>query len=251
MKTIVSRCFVICLVCGVAVPARADEAADVKAVITKAIKAAGGEENLKKFKAAIWKGKGKVYIMGNAADFSGEWYVQPPKQLKTQYEIDINGMKFTITRALNGDKGWESTMGNVQDLEGDRLAETQEERHSGWVTTLLPLITDPAFKLSTLGESKVDSRPALGVKVTHAGHNDIDLYFDKDKGLLLKTQRKAKDMAGQEVDQETFFSDYKAIGGIQRPKKITIKRDGNDFIELEMTEFKPQDKLDEKIFDKP
>ena len=45
---------------------------DVKAVIEKAIKAHGGEEKLSKYKASTMKGKGKISLMGNDAEFKME-----------------------------------------------------------------------------------------------------------------------------------------------------------------------------------
>jgi hypothetical protein len=242
---------VACLVLGAAGFLRADAEGDAKAIIAKAIKATGGEDKLAKFKAATWKGKGAVHVMGQNYEFTGDWAVQIPKQMKTRIEVDANGMKLAFGQVLDGDKGWTVTMGNIEEMDKDKLADTQEEMYANWVATLLPLVKETGFTLQTLGESKVDDRPVVGVKVTHKDHKEIELYFDKDRGLLLKTKRKAKDMQGNEADQESFYSEYQNVDGIQRAKKMKIKRDGEDFVDLEITDYKAQDKLDPKTFAKP
>jgi hypothetical protein len=238
------------LLLSTTVSSGADEKPDAKAIIAKAIQATGGEERLAKYKAITWKGKGKINLMGTEIEFTIQAAVQPPKQSRGQSEADFNGMKFERIQVVNGDKGWISMMGNTEEMSEDQLTTAKEELYAGWVATLEPL-KDPAFKLTSLGESKVGDHPVLGVKVSRQGHRDINLYFDKDKGLLVKVQRRAKDMMGQEVDQESFFSNYKEVNGLQHATKQKTKRDGNDFLDIDITEFKPVEKLDDSIFAKP
>jgi hypothetical protein len=229
---------------------RAEDKADARAIIDKAVKASGGEEKLAKYKAVTWKGKGKINLMGTEIEFTIQAAAQPPKQSRGQSEADFNGMKFERIQVVNGDKGWVSMMGNTEEMSDDQLAAAKEELYAGWVATLGPL-KDPAFKLAPLAEIKVGDHPAAGVKVSRQDHKDINLYFDKEKGLLVKLQRRAKDMMGQEVDQETFYSDYKETNGLKHATKQKTKRDGNDFLELEVQEYKPVEKLDDSTFAKP
>ena len=251
MRKVAGGCLVLGLLVIVVIPARSDDQADVQAIVDKAIKATGGADKLAKYKAAIWKGKGKINLMGNEIDFTVETATQPPKQSRQKSEADFNGMKFERITVVNGDKGWITIMGNTDVMPDDQMAAAKEELYGGWVSGLLAPLKDPAFKLAPLGEIKVGDRPAVGVKVSHKEHKDVNLYFDKDKGLLLKVQRRVKDMGGQDVDQETIFSDYQEESGIQRPRKQKTKRDGNDFLEIQITEFKSVDKLDESTFAKP
>jgi hypothetical protein len=241
----------ICLVLGAVASVRADDKDDVKAVIDKAIKARGGEEKLAKYKAFTIKSKGKINLMGNEIEFTNETAVQIPDKMRSYVEGEFGGVKFTRIQVVNGNKGWLSQMGNTEEMNEEQLNAAKEEQHAGRVVTLVPL-KDPAFTLAPLGEVKVGDRPAVGVKVSHKGQKDINLYFDKEKGLLLKTQRRVKDMmTGQELDQETLFSNYKEVDGVQHPMKQTIKRDGNDFLTIEISEYKSHDKLDDKLFSKP
>src|SRR5947199_8063195 len=132
------------------------------------------------------------------------------------------------------------------------MAEAREELYAAGVETLVPL-TGKEFKLTPLGEVKVGARPAVGVRVSHEGRRDINLFFDKEKYHLLKVERTVKDFmaGGQEVRQETAYGDYKDVEGIATAHKFDIKRDGKDYVDGEMTEVKLHEKLDDSLFTKP
>lgn len=250
MHKVIGGSFVLSLLVACAALVRADDQAAARGIIDKAMKASGGEEKLAKYKAATWKGKGKINVGGVEIDFTVEAAAQPPKQWRVKSEGEFSGTKFERIQVVNGDKGWVSLTGNTEDMPEDQLVTAKEDLYAGWVAMLVPL-KDAAFKLAPLPEIKVGDRPAVGVKVSHQGHKDISLYFDKENGLLVKVQRRVKDMMGQEVEQETFYTDYKEANGILHPRKQNTKRDGNDFLQIEITEYKPVEQLDPSKFAKP
>jgi hypothetical protein len=230
--------------------ARADDQAEVKALLDKAIKAAGGEEKLTKFKAGTSKLKGKLHAMGQAIEIAGEYALQLPDRLRVEIDFEIMGMKFKSVQIFNGDKGWISVNGMTMEIDKDMVAEGQEGLHALAVTQLVPL-KDKAYKLTLLGESKLGDRTVVGVQVARKGQRDVNLFFDKEKYLLLKSEHRTKDMNGAEVNQETVYGDYKVADGMAYPTKLTIKQDGKDFLEAEITEYKPAEKLDDSLFAKP
>ena len=90
------------------------------------------------------------------------------------------------------------------------------------------------------------------MKVTRKGRRDIDLYFDKESGLLVKTETRVKDEgSGQEVSEETFVTDYKEVQGVKQATRFTINRDGKPFMEGEATDIGLAEKLDASVFAKP
>lgn len=250
MRRVLGGSFVLSVFMATAASVWADDQAAVRSIIDKAMKASGGEEKLAKYKAATWKGKGKINVGGVEIEFTLEAAAQPPKQSRMKSEGEFSGTKFERTQVVNGDKGWISLTGSTEDMPEDQLAAAKEDLYAGWLAMLVPL-KDAAFKLAPLPEIKVGDRPAVGVRVSHPGHKDINLYFDKDKGLLVKVQRRVKDMTGQEVEQETFYTDYKEETGILHPRKQKTKRDGSDFLQIEITEYKPLEQLDVSTFAKP
>ena len=86
----------------------------------------------------------------------------------------------------------------------------------------LAVLKDKKYKLSPLGEVKVEGRDAVGVQVSCKGHKDVNLYFDKETNLLAKGEWnvKAQEQGGKEVMQETLYGDYKDVEGAKIPMKI-------------------------------
>ena len=79
----------------------------------------------------------------------------------------------------------------------------------------------------------------------------MNLYFDTKTGLLLKSETRVKDESGQEMTQESFFTHYKEFDGLKRPAKVVIKRDGKDFLNMDVSEYKLVEKLDDGEFAMP
>ena len=238
------------LVLSTAAPARADEQADLKAVIDKAIKASGGEAKLAKYKAEVFKGKGKYYGMGEGMPYTGEWSFQHPGKMRVRIEAG-GDMKFVFIRVVNGDKIWMKFADETKaEDDKEKIAEAREATHATYVATLLPL-KDKAYALSVVGEDKVGTTPVMVIRATREGRRDVSLFFDKKTHLLLKSESRAKDDAtGQEVSEENFYSDYND-NGLRQPKKLTIKRDGKAFLDAEITELKVDEKFDDSVFGKP
>jgi hypothetical protein len=252
MRGILTASMMIVVILAAPLAARADDEADIKALIDKAIKAHGGADKLSKKKAATTKFKGKFYGMGEGIDYAADMSVQGQTQMRFDLTFEAGGMKFAIANVLNGDKGWTVINGKTEDMSKEAIAEGKEGLYAGWVAALYPL-TEKEFKFSPLGESKVGDKEAIGVKVSRKDHRDVNLYFDKKTNMLLKMEHQAKDvMAGDtEFNQETFYDDYKDVDGTKQPHKLVIKRDGKDFVDAEITEIKLLEKLDDKVFDKP
>jgi hypothetical protein len=234
--------------------ARAGDQAELRALIDKAIQAAGGEEKLAKYAGVTFKAKGKFYGQGEGIDYTGEWAMQLPRQERVRIDAEANGMTFTFILVVNGSKMWKQLGGKTEEVKDKaELTEQKEALYANWLAHLVPL-KGKEFKLAPLGEVKVDGKPAVGIKVSHKGHRDVSLFFDKAKGLLVKSETVVKDVMGggdQELTQETFYSNYKAVSGVQQPWRVIIKRDGKRYIESEVTEMELKEKLDDAVFAEP
>ena len=234
-------------------PIRADQPPDMKALVDRAIKAHGGEAILTNLKAETFKGKVKYYGMGEGLDYAGSWAVLLPDKMRVQIDSKAGDNPFTFIRVVNGDKVWVKLGDNVEEVtDKERIGEAKEELYVNWVASLLPL-KDKAFDLKPLGGSKVNSKPAVGIRVSHKGHRDVSLFFDKKSGLIVKFVSVVKDemAGGKEFTQETILSDYKAVKGVQQAMKVVINRDGKLYITGEVTEIDRKAKLDDKLFTKP
>lgn len=225
--------------------AHADDQADARAIVDMAIKAAGGEAKLAKFKIETWNEKGTYYGMGKPLPYTGKYAVQWPDR----FRMDITGV---FTMVVAGDKGWTKDEKGTVEMGKELFAHEKENLYGGHVATLLPL-KNKAFTLTPVPETKVEGKAAVGVKVTHKGRRDVFLFFDKATGLLAKTEQMVLPPGpkAKEVKQETFLSDYQEFDGCKRPTKIVSKRDGKLYVEAVLTDIKAPEKLDEKLFGKP
>jgi hypothetical protein len=234
------------------IPVRADEDAQLREVVEKAIKAHGGLDNLTKFKASSEKQKGKFHGMGQPLDYTSDTSLQLPGRFRIEVRSKVGDQEFAFIQVIAGDKGWIKFGDNTQELDKDMMAEAKEQMNSANISHL-SCLKDKEYKLSPLGEVKVGDRPAIGVRVEHKGYRDVSLFFDKEKGLLLKTETRGKDVmqGGQEFTTTTFYDDYKKVEGMLVAHRVTIERDGKPYIDGEATEVTLSEKLDDSVFEKP
>lgn len=230
---------------------RADETDAARALIEKAIAAQGGEAELTKRPVVTTKIKGGFHGFGNklAFTFTGESTTQGADRVKLVIDADGNA-KFHMEYVLDGKRGWVKLNGDTRQLKKEELALFLEEAYASWVATLLPL-KDKSFALTQLGEINIDKRPALGVKASSKDHRDVKLFFDKETGLLVKTERVAKDEIGQELTEEMFLSDYKAVQDTKQAMKFVIKRGGRPYQSWEVIRYQFAERPEAGTFAKP
>ena len=240
----------LCLVLVVGRSLRADDQADMKKLLAKAIEAAGGEKKLAKYQAATLKMKGTAHL-GVAIPFTTEWALQYPNQHKMTVEAKVGDDTYTQVVIINKDKGWiKENTADAKPLDKDTLAEKKEQLYVLSIMALVPL-KDKSFKLAPVGELKIGDHDAVGMKISRKGHRDVNLYFDKKTHRLVKSEASVKDMDNKEVTEETTFSEFKKTDGVLYPSKMKIKRDGKKFADVEVTEYKLEEKLDDSEFAKP
>jgi hypothetical protein len=220
------------------------------AILDKALKAAGGEAKLAKFQGLILKGKGVYHVDGMDLPFTGVWHTQGADKGRTLIEKEAKGGKSYEVSVVNGDRGWtkEGKLDSNQ-MSKEELADEKENLYFNWITTLAPL-KGKDFKLTPLDEAKVDGRAAVGFTVVRKGHRDIKLFFDKESGLLVQSERTIKDN-NKDVAETTLFSNYKDVDGIKIAMKYSVKWQGQPQADVEMTEAKVAEKLDDKLFTRP
>jgi acetyl esterase/lipase len=233
------------LLLGLVATARADDQPDLKTFLNKAIQATGGKEKLTRFKAATWKGKGKLYLVEEGIDFTGEWSAQLPGQIREVVEGEYKGVKNRREKVVNGDKGWTKTNEGVAAMDPGTLQNEKEQLYGEWIATLVPLL-DKDFQLTPLGESKVGDRPVRGIKVARQGHLDVNLFLDRDKGVVLKREVRVPGLVG-----EVLYDNYKEVAGLQRYHKTTLKINGKVLLETELRDIKALEKLDDEVFARP
>ena len=228
-------------------PARADEQ-DAKAILDKAIKALGGEEKLKKASVYSWNAKGKVTV-GGLPEL--EFTAQGTTSGLDHYRRETVFARYRSLVVLDGDKGWHRARDNIRELTGGILADAKRLAYLEVIPVTLMPIKGKGFKYETAAEEIVGEKTAVVLKVTGPDGKDFTISFDKETGVPVKQVAKVVGLGGMAYTAETTYLDYKDFGGIQRATRIVVKRDGEEWQTMEITEFKVLDKVEPDTFAEP
>jgi RNA polymerase sigma factor (sigma-70 family) len=245
-------------------------------VVENALKAHGGA-------GALAKGRDRAVVL--QARFAG-----PQQNSSSSIEICVDGKKFRYasqgdfmgrdckqTIVYDGEETRIGTNGpdpialrpnNAQGLipicwiKADGTFQLEWVARAEWATIEETMYMDVAaglasldskdVELSIVDEKEVGGRALVGVRAVKMGCKEVILYFDKQDHLLSRIENRRVDHGSmQEVTIERIFSDYKEIDGIKRPMKLSKTVGGKKFADIEFTEFKYVDKLDDHTFGKP
>ncbi|MGO9921036.1 MAG: hypothetical protein ACLQIB_40905 [Isosphaeraceae bacterium] len=250
MKRLLGIAFLAILAAGSGNSIQADDEI-AKATLDKAIKALGGEEKLAKVEAFTWKSKGKFIINGSENKFSSQVTVQGLDQYRSEFDGEFNGNTAQHVTVLKGDKGWRKDGDQVIEMNKDQVANAKRSIYLMVVPTTLVALKGTNFEIGTAGEEKVGEKQAVVIKAKGPDGKDFTIYFDKESGVPVKLAAKMTGFMGEEFTMETSFANYKDCDGIQKATKIESNRDGEKFLDAELTEFKIVDKVDASTFDQP
>jgi hypothetical protein len=251
MTKLVQAALTLMFVFTLAAQSPADVSKEAGAVLDKAIKAMGGEKKLAEAKTVNWKGKGKIFIEGNENDFTSETTIQGLDHLRGGFEGNFGGNEIKAVTVVAGDKGWRSFAGMKMEMDADALANEKRMIYLQLTSvTILPL-RQKEFKVEIGATVKVGGREAQTLKVTGPDKKDFTIHFDAETGLPTKMVAKVVGFAGDEFTQETTYDGYKDFDGIKKATKIASKREGERFVEYEITDFKVLDKADAATFKEP
>lgn len=233
-------------ICGASLPANAtDDAAS--ATLDKGIKALGGLEKLGKVESFSWKSKGTINFNGEENEFNNEVTAKGLDHFRRQFGND----QFSGVSVLAGDKGWRKVNENSTEMEGEALANEKRRVYLDIIPITLVALKGKGFKVETAAETKVGDKPAEVLKITGPEGKDFSLSFDKETGLPVRLTATVVGFQGGENNLEITFGDYKDFDGFKKATKIEVKRDGETFQKMEVTEFKVLDKVDPETFTEP
>jgi hypothetical protein len=249
MRLLVCGSLVVCLHVASVGAVGADEKDEAKAVVDKALKAMGGEAKVAKLKAGTWKAKMTASEGGKdfAISTDGAW--QDWDKYHINAEATIDGNTLGVSFIINGDKGWAKRPDGVDDVK-EEVPLVKNGLYAMRAPHLLPELKGKDFKLSHLGEVKVNDKPAAGVSVSHKDWKDISVFFDSESGLPIKCEIRMTDPRGKDITVEFFYSEFKEMDGIKHPTKLLIKFDDKEAT-MEVSEIKAMDKIDDSEFAKP
>lgn len=226
---------------------------DAKAIIEKAIKAAGWDKDAPTA-VRTWTDKGKFTGGGMAAEYTGQWAFAGPDKYRFTVKLEFGGQKVDLTVIANGDQVYEAAFGMSRLAEGEKREYVRGQVYRLWVQSLLPLLTDKDFVLKQLPEIKIGDAAAVGVEVTRKDKPAVKLYFDAKTGLMVKSEMLTKNEfdGWKETLSEAFIGGWTDAGGGRKAfTTLRIAVAGKTQMESALSDAKIDDRYDRKKFDIP
>ena len=181
--------------------------------------------------------KGTFLIQDFGMEAAMESYLVPPESYS---KIEFEGFG-SVERGVKGDVAWE-----INPMTGPRILESWEKaaalRDAAGFVEFENWKKD-FTKAETAGEGAAGDTACYKIVMTPQEGPPMTCYFDKESGLLLKTE---VEIEGSAI--ESTMSDYKETDGIKMPHKVATK--GGEFsmeITIESVEHNvdvPKDRFD-------
>lgn len=193
--------------------ASAAHAQTLDEVLKKHFDALGGVEKLKTVQSR--KATGTMAMgQGMEAPFTLE-QKRPSKQ---RIEFNVQGM--VGVQAFDGEKSW--TLFPFMGQKNAEYASEEDSKNmrddSDFDGPLMDYKTK-GHTVELVGKEPVEGAEAYKLKVTLKSGNVQYVFLDAETFLLVKQEAKVK-RRGTEIDGETYFSDYKEVGGFMEPHVV-------------------------------
>ena len=214
-----------------------------KEIVTNMIEAQGGKAALGKIKDMTLTGTLEIVSMG----LSGSLTMYRKEPNKARMDMEFMGM--VITQAYDGENAWgvDPNTGSVQDMPEEQAKELKRMAMGNEA-----LLNPEKFGITYTYKGKETIEGNDYVVVEQAfddGHIDT-LYLDAKTYLLHKTKALSSNMAGVEVDTETYITDYKKIEGTMVFHTMRVVQEGEESMVMTFTEVAINSGLEDSLFNK-
>ena len=199
-------------------------------ILDRAIKAAGGEAKLKKYRGLEWSGLGVVHIPNRDIVIRGWWEIQPPDSAVVATYDTARGPGTTRRLIVAGPRGWLQRDTLFTPLPDDLLAEEQHQYYLYSLLRLVPL-KEKGMKLHAVFP---DSMGNAGFTVERAGRLPVTMYFDSAGRVMRLVTRFAMPGPVAGDPQVVRLSGSTESDGVRWFERMEILRAGKPYFDLEI-----------------
>jgi zinc protease len=183
---------------------------------------------------------------------------QGPMSIKSVTIIKLPGKALSrlmtpvgeVVQGFDGQTAWVKTPQGVQEAPGsyrDELANTALRE----TIALLQNANASGVTVQSLGKADVEGHAAEVVAIQDAVRNlEIKLFLDAATGLPLKKSY-AAELMGSPGQVDEVYGDYREIGGVKVPFRMTLFSDGKKVGDLKITDVKINTNVEDSAFKKP
>ena len=188
-------------------------------LIEKNINAKGGRAKIEAVKTMRMTGK---MAMGQGMEAPITMELARPNKMRMEFVFQ--GM--TGVQTYDGKEGWSLSpfMGKTdpEPMSGQQLEQVAEQADFDG-----PLFNykDKGHKVEYVGKEDLEGTPAHKLKLTKKNGDIGHIWLDAEHFLELKASGKTN-VNGQEIEGETWFGDYKEVGGVMMAHSVESKAAG-------------------------
>lgn len=212
-------------------------------IIAKHIQARGGEEKLKAVKTV--KQNGVFIQQGQEVPI----LLQNKRPSSIRFELSIQGTK--IIQAYDGQTGWAVSpfLGTkeAQKLSDDQLKDIVDQAD---IDGPLVDFKGKGHSVSLVGKEDLEGSPVYKLKVDKKNGDTSFIFIDTGNYLEIKSAQKNKLPNGQELEVESYSSDYKTVEGVTFPHSIEIKTPQGS-VQIKINKIEVNTEMDDNLFKFP
>jgi hypothetical protein len=226
----------------------ADRTLTATQVVEKNAAARGGLEAWSKIETMAWSGR--VESAGRTGRVP--FLLEQKRPDRTRFEVTVNGQH--AVRVFDGTNGWNVRIGStgrpdVQPYTADELSYARGA----------PMIDGPLMDhvakgatITLAGMQEIEGRKAYALGLRLGSGSSYRVWIDAETFLELRYDREFVNAQGRPAVASVYFSDYRAVEGLQMPFGIeagTADGKARDKLVIERVALNPR--MDDRTFARP
>jgi hypothetical protein len=214
-------------------------------IVNKSIDARGGVEKIKAIQNVKMTGK---FVMGGG-QMEAPMTMQIKRPSSLRLDMEIQGQ--TLVQAFDGTTAWtinpftggtEAQKMSAEDAESFTEGSDMDGALVGY--------KEKGHKITLVGKEDLAGKPAYKLKVDKKNGKSETVYIDAASFMEVKTVATRKVM-GNDMELETFISDFKPVNGVLMAHSMDSKSGGNSVFAITIDKIEANGTVDDAIFKMP
>lgn len=165
---------------------------------------------------------------------------------------DVIVMSAPVTNCYNNGKGWKiNPYAGAETATEVTGAELSDFKAQSSLANQLMDYKARGHQVEMQGEETVDGIKTFKIKLTNKDDGKVTTYFIAKPDYTLIKSVGTREIQGEEIEVETFYSDLKEIGGVKFFMFRSSRIEGQEFQGIKLDKIELNIKIDEKIFEMP
>ena len=164
---------------------------------------------------------------------------------------DVQAMGQSVINSYKDGKGWKinpfAGVTTITDMTPEELIDFKSQ---SMIANQLMDYKARGHKVELQGQEDVEGVKTYKIKLTNKDDNKVTTYFISVTDNTIVKSVSTRQLQGQDIEIETFYSDIKDFNGLKFPMLRIQKMQGQVFQEIKIATIEFNVPIDEKIFDK-